>query len=328
MSRKPANDTFTRFTSTSPSFSQSQPTSSQPPSQQLPSSGSQTNPNETPRERVARLRAEHAAKRAAAVSSADKVVAWGRRGADVAHRATTYSLLGFSAVASIVAAYGLISLVSHNRTQKRAWIEREMGKLDEARAAFLEGRANAEQLHLLEQERAGEELQSKWQEEKKQKRWFGNVRDRFNVAFGSGEKGAEGPSSGATGGERLLEERAPQPTQSQPQPQQAPRRFKMGDAEVELRPAAVQDSAVAGVGLDEKGRPVPIGKMQQVRVQPNPSVAKQAGDSAILETVQTSRRGGPLDQWAQNATSSVSGTGSSIWSSVFGGGRSSPSTSS
>jgi len=325
MSRKPANDTFTRFTSTTPSLSQSQSTASEP------SSGSQTNPNETPRERVARLRAEHAAKRVAALSSADRIVAWGRRGADVAHRATTYTLLGFSAVATAFAAYGLVSLVSHNRTQKRAWIDREMGKLDDARAAFLEGRASAEQLHLLEQERAGEALKGKWDEEQKQKRWFGTFRDKFSRAFGSGDKGSEGPNSETTEGKRLLDESMPQQAQSQnqqQQQQQAPRRFKRGDTEVELRPAAVQESAVAGVGLDEQGRPVPIGKMQQVRLPPSTSVARQAKDAAILGETQTSRRGGPLDQWAENATRSVENTGSSFWDSIFGGGRSSPNPSS
>lgn len=324
MSRKPANDTFTRFTSTTPSLSQSQSTASEP------LSGSQINSNETPRERVARLRAEHAAKRVAALSSADRIVAWGRRGADVAHRATTYTLLGFSAVATAFAAYGLVSLVSHNRTQKRAWIDREMGKLDDARAAFLEGRASAEQLHLLEQERAGEALKEKWDEDKKQKRWFGTFRDKFSKAFGSGDKGPEGPNTEVAEGKRLLDEAMPQQvqSQSQQQQQQTPRRFKMGDAEVELRPAAVQESAVAGVGLDEQGRPVPIGKMRQVRVPPSTSVARQAEDAAILGTTQTSRRGGPLDQWAENATRSAENTGSSILDSIFGGRRSSPTGSS
>ena len=66
------------------------------------------------------------------------------------------------------------------------------------------------------------------------------------------------------------------------------------------------ESSVPGVGLDEKGRPVPLGKMEKVR---------PARNSPILEAVQASaRRPGELDVLAQNATNA-----SSNWlSSIFG----------
>lgn len=222
-----------------------------------------------------------------------------------------------------------------------------MGRLDDARAAFLAGRADAEQLHLLEQERAGEELHKRYEEEKRQKRWFGNFRDKFAAAFGgSTEKGEGAEGLESTGGRTFadnmpqmqaqvvdVQSRIPQQQiqQAQTQQMQTPKRFKMGDAEIELRPAAVQGSAVPGVGLDEKGRPVPLSKMDQVRVQPTAKKAKQLEDSTILATLGSSRRGGPLDQWAQNATDSATGASSSFWNSIFGGGeggRSSPTSSS
>lgn len=59
----------------------------------------------------------------------------------------------------------MVSLISHNRKQKRAWIERELERLHDAQRAFLAGTATPEQLHLLEQERAGEEMKQKREEE-------------------------------------------------------------------------------------------------------------------------------------------------------------------
>jgi len=219
----------------------------------------------------------------------------------------------------VVAAYGLVSLVSHNRTQKRAWIEREMDRLEGARAAFLKGEADAEQLHLLEQERAGEELTKRFQEEKKRKKdegWFGSVRKMF---AGSGDRGVDE-------GEKTLTERARELQRSEgafereaaPESASGPgperRTFTRGGKEVELRPAAVERSAVQGVGLDEKGRPVPMGKMQAVPVS-----GANAAETPVVAQMQT-RRGGELDMLAENISSGAQHTGASWWNSVFGGG--------
>lgn len=193
-----------------------------------------------------------------------------------------------------------------------------MDKLEGARAAFLKGQADAEQLHLLEQERAGEVLVQRHEEEKRRRKWSTKIKGFFGAD--GGDKG-EGETlrergqrirkemdepSGVTSGDVSAATVASQANT-----------FKMGDAELQFRPAAVSESAIAGVGLDEKGRPVPMGKMQQTQ-QPQ---RQTQGSSAILEAVQT-RRGGPLDQLAGNISSDVSSTGSSIWSSIFGGSRS------
>lgn len=303
MSRKPANDRFTRFTSTTPSASSSKPptsfNSSQPtqnPQQPSPSS------TETPQERVARLRAEHLRKRAAEFSNTDRVLASGRRVADVLHRGATYTLLGFSALATVFAAYGLVSLVSHNRTQKRAWIEREMDRLESARAAFLKGTADAEQLHLLEQERAGEEIRNKYEEDKKRRKqegWFSNVKKMFR-------SGAQAGDMGANPSEPTLRERAERLREAEFAEPQQMRTIQTNSGEVTMRPAAVAETSVPGVGLDEKGRPVPLGKVERVTTE---------RESPILAAVQAgTRRPGELDVLAQNATSA-----SSNWlSSVFG----------
>lgn len=218
----------------------------------------------------------------------------------------------------------MVSLVSHNRTQKRAWIEREMDKLEDARAQFLRGQASAEQLHLLEQERAGEVLVQRFEEEKRRRKWSTKIKGFLGMGEDTGDKG-EGETLRERG-ERIRAEMdlsqsvgggagGVEGTVTSQQQPQATQRFKMGNTELELRPAAVSESAVAGVGLDEKGRPVPIGKMEQRVVQQQTQIQQSVG---IPHPGQT-RRGGPLDQLAGNISDGVSSTGSSIWSSIFGG---------
>ena len=60
--------------------------------------------------------------------------------------------------------------MTYTRRQKRAWVERELDRLDEARRAFLRGDADAEQLHILELERAGDEMLETAKREKDRKR--------------------------------------------------------------------------------------------------------------------------------------------------------------
>lgn len=110
------------------------------------------------------------------------------------HRFTTYALIAFTGVSTVVAVYGVTSLVAHNRRQKRAWIEREMNRLGEAQQAFLRGEASAEQLHLLEQERAGEEmaLQHKRQvEQKKSESYWSRFKGLVGTTAAKGEMGQE-----------------------------------------------------------------------------------------------------------------------------------------
>lgn len=185
-----------------------------------------------------------------------------------------------------------------------------MDKLESARSAFLKGEADAEQLHLLEQERAGEVLLQRHEEEKRRRKWSTKIKGLFGSD--QGDKG-EGETLRERG-ERIRKEMdMPGGSGNVENAVQKAQRFKMGDAEVELRPAAVSESAVAGVGLDEKGRPVPIGKMQQRVVQ------QPTQESVGVQGAAQSRRGGPLDQLAGNISNDISSASSSIFSSIWGG---------
>ncbi|KKY24118.1 hypothetical protein UCRPC4_g02584 [Phaeomoniella chlamydospora] len=73
-------------------------------------------------------------------------------------------------VAGGLALYSGVSLIRHHRRQRRAWIDRELERLRDAQTAFLRGEATAEQLHLLEQERAGEELKIQHEEERRKQK--------------------------------------------------------------------------------------------------------------------------------------------------------------
>lgn len=244
---------------------------------------------ETPAQKVARLRAAARAQREAQYSRSDRVLARGRIWADVAHRFTTYGLIGLTGVSAVVGAYGLFSLVSHNRRQKRAWIEREMDRLAEAQRAFLRGDADAEQLHLLEQERAGEEMATKFKADKEKKK---------SETMWSKMKGfvGKGAAAGEMGRETEAEIAAAQIRQQ--------RREKMRDEsyiEGEIRPVAVQQSGVQGVGFDAKGRPVPANKMERV-VRKVEDERRTGEDEVIARTGITK---GPFDVMADNISAAV-----------------------
>lgn len=65
-----------------------------PPSQKQP--GSNPSPNETPQQKVARLRALRAAEKLKPLGLWDRTVVRGRRWADIAHRTTVYGFMGIS----------------------------------------------------------------------------------------------------------------------------------------------------------------------------------------------------------------------------------------
>lgn len=293
MSRRQPTDTFTRFTSNSIHASQKPQTSS--PSPKYAGAA-----DETAAEKVARLRAELRARREGGqLSFTDRAIAGGRAWADRAHRATTYGLLGLTGISAVVAVYGIFSLVTHSRRQKRAFIESEMDRLRDAQQAFLRGDANAEQLHLLEQERAGEEMAAKWKADREQQKTRGLwARAKEILGSGSSDMGTESPQEAERrehrqSGSRILEEAWIQP---------------------DVKRAAVSESAVAGVGYDEKGRPVPINKLEKVVHKVD---NQRRGGEEVLERAGT--QGGPLDQWASNVASAAAQKSSGGWGAWFGG---------
>lgn len=312
-SRTGPSDTFTRFTSTQP-HAMSRPTASTtsfnasrlttdprplPTSQQGPA-------GETPSEKVARLRAAaRQAKERGNASGVDRLLHHGRRWADNMHRFTTYALIAFTGVSTVVAVYGVTSLVAHNRRQKRAWIEREMNRLGEAQQAFLRGEASAEQLHLLEQERAGEEmaLQHKRKvEQKKSESYWSRFKGLVGTTAAKGEMGQE------TEQQRLAREA-----------RQARARQNVHDGsyvEGEVQPVAMAaaPSGIKGVGVDSKGRPVP-----QDRVEYLSSKIEQERRSGEKEVVaRTGVTGGQLDVMAGNVVEAAKGGQKGWWSWVSG----------
>ncbi|EXJ80985.1 hypothetical protein A1O3_07273 [Capronia epimyces CBS 606.96] len=326
MSRRPPSDAFTRFTSTTPHAMQRpattftyQPASRPAADPRLSPSSSSSNPQpprsqghpgETPQERVARLRAAaRAAKEQAAYSPVERVIEVGRRWADRAHRFTTYGLLLFAGVSTVFAVYGTTSLIAHNRRQKRAWIERELDRLDAARQAFLRGEASAEQLHLLEQERAGQEMDTARKHEaerKKSESYWSKLKGLVGVQMAKGEMGQETES-------QKLEREARRARWQQPQT------AEQGFVEGEVRPVTVAQSGVKGVGVDSKGRPVPANTVEYVASHGE----NERRSEGIEATVHTGARGGPLDVLADNVAEAVKpSTESRGWLSWFRGSKS------
>jgi hypothetical protein len=84
-----------------------------------------------------------------------------------------------------------------------------MQRLTDARTAFLRGEATSEQLHLLEQERAGEEIAKKAEEERRHKKeagMWGRLKGIVGISSRDMGREKERPAESIQGGGRLLEE--------------------------------------------------------------------------------------------------------------------------
>ncbi|OAP59978.1 hypothetical protein AYL99_04980 [Fonsecaea erecta] len=334
MSRRPASDSFTRFTSTTPHATtftyqpasrpagRSVPSSSSTPSQSPSPHQAPPPSKETAMERVARLRAAHeAAKSSAVTSPIDRLISSGRVIADRAHRLTAYGLILFSGLAVCVSAYGTISLIAHSRRQKRAWVERELTRLDDARRAFLKGEATAEQLHLLEQERAGQEMEAARVQEAQRKKEEGYWTKLKGFVGGQMAKGTMG------------EETAEEKSRREARAAWEQRGLNPGEDSstadgVQPVPAVqgvrVAPSGVKGVGIDSKGRPVPANKVEYIARKAEDEPRRVEGDVAASPAAV----GGPLDVMASNVVGAVAGPsteGGRSWLSWIRGSSSSKS---
>jgi len=121
-------------------------------------------PNETPQQKVIRLR--EAARRAklAQISKFDRVVATGRVVADAAHRTTAYGLILLTGVAGLVTVFSLGDMIVYNRRKKREFFAEQQAQhakdLAIARVAAQNGSADENQILLLNRERAAEEAEA------------------------------------------------------------------------------------------------------------------------------------------------------------------------
>ncbi|EGE03599.1 hypothetical protein TEQG_02629 [Trichophyton equinum CBS 127.97] len=173
----------TRFTATGPyaysKSSMSSPASSSKwsglkvrssqPSQPSPGQGTQ----ETPREKVERLRAQARANRIAqSFSPMDKIVNSGRTWADRFHRGAVYSLIAASGIAGLLTIYSMASLITHNRRQRELFVEKELESLLGARKAYVAGTATPQQIELLRKEKAADEEKRMRDEAKKQTMFY------------------------------------------------------------------------------------------------------------------------------------------------------------
>lgn len=178
MSRSAAD--ATRFTATGPYASSKHPGGSVT-SYQLPEFLKKTSPSpqqtpagrqETPKEKVERLRAQaRAARIAQSTSRVDRMIEAGRRFANTAHKGMVYTLIAASGVCGVLTVYSVISLTLYNRRQKALWLDRELEKLQNARTAYANGTATAEQLEILKNEQIGEIVKSKREQEMANRPW-------------------------------------------------------------------------------------------------------------------------------------------------------------
>lgn len=200
-----------------------------------------------------------------------------------------------------------------------------MDRLAEAQRAFLRGEADAEQLHLLEQERAGEEIARKFAEDKKRRKEegvWGRLKGTFGAFTSQGDMGVVEAGSRTTG-DRLQEVRDLSQLVEARGQEAKEKLLEQGWVGDEVRSVAVQAGPVAGVGLDERGRPVPINKVE--RVKNSVDQKRRTGEKEIES--RTGIVGGPLDVLAGNVVEKASSTGQGWWSWATGAKPSSSSSS-
>ncbi|KAI5293676.1 hypothetical protein KEM52_005322 [Ascosphaera acerosa] len=169
MSRSAAD--ATRFTATGP-YASSRIQESPLSAASLSTSGAgwPGPPNETPKQKVERLRAQaRAARMAKETTPLDRLIGTGRVWADRLHRVTVFTLLAASGVAGVLTIYSAGSLVLYNRRQRELWIARQLDSLAAARRAYLAGTASLEQLELLAKEKEADAQKMAREELKKQR---------------------------------------------------------------------------------------------------------------------------------------------------------------
>ncbi|KAF1987265.1 hypothetical protein K402DRAFT_354120 [Aulographum hederae CBS 113979] len=166
----------TRFTATGP-FAHSKDTPSKASQITI---GAPPPPGETPQQKVARLReaARRARLREEGGTTFDRVVARGRVWADRAHFVTTYTLIGLTAIGFVVGSYALVDMMLYNRRRRKEWYaeqqERHLKLLATAYEANRAGRADEDQMLLINQERARQEAEL---EKQNKKGMFGKMKE-------------------------------------------------------------------------------------------------------------------------------------------------------
>lgn len=164
MARSPSD--ATRFTATGP-YASSPPSFASAAPSAAPFTGRQIDfgsapANETPQQKIARLRSAAQAARRGKESTFDTTVRIGRKVADRAHRFTALGLIGLTIVSGCVAAAGITDMLLHNRRRRNEWLAEQQARtareLAEAKRAVAMGmEVTEDQMLLINRERAAEE---------------------------------------------------------------------------------------------------------------------------------------------------------------------------
>ncbi|TVY27337.1 hypothetical protein LHYA1_G002985 [Lachnellula hyalina] len=137
----------TRFTSTMPHAS-AKPSPSRPQKKGTPGPA-----GETPREKVARLRAAADLARNSQVTAVDRFLVRGRVWADRAHKITAVTLMGATFVAGIVTVYALGDMMVYNRKKRAEFFAEQKAQhasaIENARLKVQTGSANEEDIRFL-----------------------------------------------------------------------------------------------------------------------------------------------------------------------------------
>lgn len=161
MPRSPSE--ATRFTATGPyaSSSPNQPFSQSPSQGSQISFGAPAPENETPQQKIARLRAAAAQAKRSKESQIDKMIRVGRVVADRAHRVTAIGLIGLTVITGMVATAGITDMLIHNRRRRNEWLAEKQVQsardLREAQEALSRGAATEDQMLLLNRERVAQQ---------------------------------------------------------------------------------------------------------------------------------------------------------------------------
>ncbi|KAG5301758.1 hypothetical protein I7I48_01882 [Histoplasma ohiense] len=168
-----------------------------------PFAGPEGSKQETPKQKVERLRAEaRAARYSKAFTPMDRIMSKGRIWADRAHKITVYTLITASGIAAALTIYSATSLIIYNRRQRQLWIDKELQKLLDARKAYVAGNPTPDQLLLLEKEKQAEEEKRLNEELKKQTMFYKGKAWLFG-----GLKNEDSPSAGFKGADEIADSR-------------------------------------------------------------------------------------------------------------------------
>jgi hypothetical protein len=120
----------------------------------------QAPPNETPQQKISRLRTAAANAKRGKETVGDTAVRVGRVWADRAHKFTAFSLIGLTVVAGVVATAGITDMLMHNRRRRNEWLAEKTAQsaaeLLEARKAQNTGQITEDQMLVINRARVRE----------------------------------------------------------------------------------------------------------------------------------------------------------------------------